>query len=250
MDIPRPRKFKLGGDNRTIWLLIMNKTLVLIALVFAFAGCTFGQPIMHNIMTTNSTPVALTIISNSAAGAASNAVYGTLGYVSGNLTGNGNFFLSFSGNTTLSGSDNFGFGGFSLHSITSGSFNIGLGDTTLGSDSSGSQNIAIGHAALSSDNGNNNVAIGVSALPNKTSGDENIAIGHLSGLQIITGSSNIDIGNFGVATDTNIIRIGSGQSDTYLAGSVHGNLAALPILALAHRHSEKWKSHLTHARKH
>jgi hypothetical protein len=40
---------------------------------------------------------------------------------------------------------------------------------------------------------------------------------------ITTGSSNIDIGNVGAATDTNIIRIGSNQTACYLAGTVYAN---------------------------
>ena len=43
----------------------------------------------------------------------------------------------------------------------------------------------------------------------------------------ITGSSNIDIGNEGVSTDTNIIRIGTYQTATYLAGTVYANGVAL-----------------------
>jgi hypothetical protein len=45
-----------------------------------------------------------------------------------------------------------------------------------------------------------------------TTGSYNIALGYAAGDNITTGSSNLDIGNVGLSTDTNIIRIGSGQA--------------------------------------
>ena len=63
-----------------------------------------------------------------------------------------------------------------------------------------------------------------------TSGSNNIARGYQTGLNITTGSSNIDIGNQGLSTDTNIIRIGSGQSQTFIAGVINGNGGGLTHL--------------------
>ena len=54
-----------------------------------------------------------------------------------------------------------------------------------------------------------------------------------AGDQITTGSSNIDIGNVGFVTDTNLIRIGSGQNQTFIAGVIHGNGTGLTNLNAA-----------------
>jgi hypothetical protein len=71
---------------------------------------------------------------------------------------------------------------------------------------------------LSNTTGNHNVATGSGALDSNTTGSENIALGDSSGSNLTTGNFNIDIGNFGVAGESGIIRIGSGQSATFIAG--------------------------------
>jgi hypothetical protein len=119
----------------------------------------------------------------------------------GNTIGTGNFFVGPSGNATTSGSYNAGIGSMALGLDTSGSYNTGFGAGALGQNQSGSYNIALGYFA----------GYGV------------------------YGSSNIDIGNNGLATDTNIIRIGFGQTQTYIAGIINGNgggLTNLPNVAL------------------
>ena len=57
-----------------------------------------------------------------------------------------------------------------------------------------------------------------------TNGNDNIALGFQAGYNF-TGSesSNIDIGNPGVTGDNNTIRIGSGQSQTFIAGVINGS---------------------------
>ena len=62
---------------------------------------------------------------------------------------------------------------------------------------------------------------GTSALRNVTTGSFNIAIGGDAGSGVTAGSNNIHIGHLGEAADSNVIRIGSGQAGTYLAGTVH-----------------------------
>jgi hypothetical protein len=61
-------------------------------------------------------------------------------------------------------------------------------------------------------------------------GSYNIALGFDAGLNITTGSSNIDIGNMGLVTDTNIIRIGSGQTQAFIAGQIVGDGSGLTNL--------------------
>lgn len=53
-----------------------------------------------------------------------------------------------------------------------------------------------------------NTANGTGALVNST-GDLNIALGFGAGVNLATGNNNIDIGNIGVTTEANIIRIGA-----------------------------------------
>jgi hypothetical protein len=120
-----------------------------------------------------------------------------------------NFFVGqLAGNTAqfgfVTGEGNSGSGVGALYSITSGSQNTADGAHTLDVNTNGSANTALGFAALSSN----------------TSGNNNTALGSQAGLNITTGSLNIDIGNAGLSTDANIIRIGTQgtQTSAYVAG--------------------------------
>jgi hypothetical protein len=156
--------------------------------------------------------------------------------------GNYNFFAgSSAGNLTMSGSgNNTGVGFQALQNNTSGAFNTAIGVNVLMKNTSGNANTADGLGALFSNtsgsynsaigldalldntSGSYNTAIGQYALFDNTNGSYNIALGYNAGYNITSGSNNIDIGNPGFLTDTNIIRIGSAQTSTYLAGnSVH-----------------------------
>jgi hypothetical protein len=129
------------------------------------------------------------------------------------------------------GSANVANGYEALFSNTSGSDNTANGVAALQDNTSGSANTAIGNGALFfNTNGSYNTADGVAALQDNTSGSNNIALGYQAGNNITTGSSNIDIGNQGFSTDTNIIRIGSGQSQTFIAGVINGNGGGLTNL--------------------
>jgi trimeric autotransporter adhesin len=164
---------------------------------------------------------------------------------------NGNYNTANGGNTLVyntSGSQNTANGFQALFSNTSGNYNTADGGNTLLYNTTGSQNTANGSEALynnttgsqntangnsalhSNTNGNNNTAIGVAALYYNTSGSANIALGVQAGNFITTGSSNICIGNVGLSTDTNIIRIGSGQTQTFIAGVINGNGGGLTNL--------------------
>lgn len=148
-----------------------------------------------------------------------------------NVGASGNFFIGGSGNPTTFGINNTANGLFALQFNTSGSFNIANGVGALYLNTSGDFNTANGFYALANNtNGSFNVADGGEALFSATSGTNNIALGYKAGYNISTGSSNIDIGNQGLSTDTNIIRIGSTQSQTYLAGVITGNGAGLTNL--------------------
>src|SRR5271169_1087154 len=53
-----------------------------------------------------------------------------------------------------------------------------------------------------------------------TTGSNNVALGYQSGSSLTTGGNNVDIGNLGVAAESNTIRIGKQgtQTATFIAG--------------------------------
>jgi hypothetical protein len=182
--------------------------------------------------------------------------------------GLGNFFAGpGAGNLTMSGNNNTAIGGAALATNTSGSFNTANGEYALNSNTSGSRNTASGYGPLwlntvghdntasgyaalwmstngcynladgvfalsQNTSGSQNTAAGYDALFNNTSGSNNIALGYQAGYKNKTGNNNIDIGNQGQASDNNIIRIGSGQTQTYLNGLVIENRTADPTNAV------------------
>jgi hypothetical protein len=105
------------------------------------------------------------------------------------------------------------------------------GEDALHYNTAGSNNTANGFQSLfNNTNGSYNVADGVNALYANTSGTNNIALGYQAGSTITNGSSNIDVGNAGLATDSNVIRIGANQTQTFLAGVISGNGGGLTNL--------------------
>jgi hypothetical protein len=122
-------------------------------------------------------------------------------------------------NTT--GSNNTATGYQSLYSNTTGSENVADGSSALANNTTGLGNVAIGDSALiANTTATANVAIGSSALINNSTGNGNTAVGDNAGSNLTTGHNNIDIG-FDVTGDPNednAIRIGNGQSATFIAG--------------------------------
>jgi len=163
--------------------------------------------------------------------------------------GTNNFFVgSGSGNGTMTtATNNLCLGRLSLAQLTTGDYNAAFGDAALWKVESGSYNVAFGGSALKfQETGSYNCAFGRSALATATSGAYNTAVGDQAANTLLTGSyntcigrlagseytaaesSNIMIYNIGVATESNIIRIGThgagaGQQDTtYIAGDITG----------------------------
>jgi hypothetical protein len=146
------------------------------------------------------------------------------------------------GNTT--GGSNTASGVAALTSNTGGSQNTAMGYTALAKNLSGGNNTAIGVSALANNTtgennnamgvgtllnnttGNQNTASGVGALQNNTTGTGNIALGPNAGINQTTGSGNIYIGNAGVATENDTIRIGSfnvvGDPNRFFVAGVRG----------------------------
>jgi hypothetical protein len=167
----------------------------------------------------------------------------TIGF---NNTANGALALS----SNLTGSDNTATGAFALQSNTTGFNNTATGAGALSNNVSGDINTACGGAALAfNTDGSNNTAIGVGALgdnilgSNNTAvgveavafnnGNNNIGLGFEAGTNLATGGNNIDVGNAGVANESNTIRIGNFQTRTFIAG-IRGRATAfanaIPVL--------------------
>ena len=130
------------------------------------------------------------------------------------------------------GTANTAVGWLSLENVTTASFNTGVGAGTLVLNS-GDQNTATGAAALllnttgnfntatgslallSNTTGNFNTAIGDSALEHNTTGDFNTALGENAGINVITASNVIAIGN-----------VGADVSNTCYIGNIFGVTSA------------------------
>jgi hypothetical protein len=117
----------------------------------------------------------------------------------GSTSGDGtNVFLGPSaGNTTMSGIRNTAIGHETIPGNTTGNDNTAIGSLALNSNTTGDLNTAVGRVALINNTGSGNTALGVGA-----------------GANLTTGSNNIDIGNAGVAAESNTIRIGTSGTQT------------------------------------
>ena len=133
--------------------------------------------------------------------------------------------------SNISGSYNTANGSDALQNNTNGKLNTADGVNALLLNISGSDNTANGSGALvNNTNGSYNTAVGSFSLYENSSGTGNTALGYEAGYNITTGNNNIDIGNQGLSTDANIIRIGDGQTQAFIAGVISGNGAGLTNL--------------------
>jgi hypothetical protein len=136
------------------------------------------------------------------------------------------------GNT---GSRNTATGSYALASFTTGSDNTANGYQTLFSNTIGNQNTATGWRALFSNTvGIANTAIGFGALSSNTGGG-NTALGIGAGGNLTTGGNNIDIGNQGVAGESDTIRIGTQgtQKATFIAGIIGAPMIVGPTVHIS-----------------
>jgi len=118
------------------------------------------------------------------------------------------------------------FGFEALSANSTGSFNTASGLQALGANGTGSHNTASGASALRfNTTGTRNTAYGNEALVSNTTGTNNIGIGFMAGLHL-TGNNNIDVGNRGAKGESDTIRIGTGQTRTFIAG-----ITGVPISA-------------------
>ncbi len=149
-----------------------------------------------------------------------------------NTTGTANTANGFQAllkNTT--GIQNTAHGSNALSSNTTASCSTANGYDALRSNTTGGKNTATGWGALElNTTGGDNTANGYEALYTNKTGGHNIALGFAAGSNLTTGSNNIDIGNVGVAGESNHIRIGTvgTQNGTFIAG-IHGVTVASAV---------------------
>jgi Chaperone of endosialidase len=117
--------------------------------------------------------------------------------------------------------------GFEALLGSSGDNNAAFGFRAL-ANGDGDDNTAIGGQALAGQTGvfiNRNTAVGAFALSILGSGglvfgpgENNIAIGHQAGSNLTTGSDNIYLSARGLANESDTIRLGRNQQQTFIAG--------------------------------
>jgi hypothetical protein len=120
-----------------------------------------------------------------------------------------------------------------LSGNTTGDRNTATGQAALRNNTTGTDNTATGSSALRvNTTGFNNTAIGHRALDNNPTGSSNIALGYFAGTNLTTGDNNIDIGNRGVAAESNTIRIGTQgtQTSTFVAGISGTAVTGRPVM--------------------
>src|SRR4029077_9419265 len=114
-------------------------------------------------------------------------------------SGFGYYTLSFD----YSGSGNTAFGALALTDNTTGNYNTASGASALELNTTGQWNTASGYRALASNtNGNNNTASGIFALEDNISGDNNTAIGEVALADNTTGSQNTASGIAALRSNT------------------------------------------------
>jgi hypothetical protein len=138
----------------------------------------------------------------------------TLGGSTFAFSPNGNVFLGFAGNPSITGSANTGIGSGALAGNTAGGGNTATGEAALfhttgsnntatgagalASNGAGVNNTAAGYQSLLNSTGSNNTVVGYQALYNNTTGGNNTALGYLSGTSStgnnLIGSNNTFLG--------------------------------------------------------
>lgn len=144
-----------------------------------------------------------------------------------NTTGNFNTATGFQALAENNGGHNTATGFQALENNMSGRNNTGIGVLVFASNQDGNNNTASGVVALGGNFiGNNNTADGFNALLNNT-GSNNIGLGFNAGRNLTTGDNNVDIGAYGVAGESNTIRIGRAavHKATHIAG-IYGTVLA------------------------
>jgi hypothetical protein len=202
---------------------LVRQTLVTSLVLLLNITPSWGQPVCAS---PGCNPTVSDAHANTAGG--TNALMNVLGFfntafgsaaLQSTSTGGGNTAV---GQNALTSNDigehNTASGAAALETNLTGSSNTAEGAGALESNTTGSFNTATGSAALiTNDTGEKNTAVGAKAL-NRSTGSRNIAIGFLAGSNLMAGNHNIYVGNPGVSSESQAIRIGTAQVQTFIAG--------------------------------
>jgi hypothetical protein len=105
--------------------------------------------------------------------------------------------------------------GFETLRLNKASNNTADGAKALQNNTTGQGNTATWvNGLLKNTTGQRNTAAGVNAMFSNTTGSNNTPLGFDAGFNLTTGGNNGDIGNFGVAAESNTIRIGTQGTQT------------------------------------
>ncbi len=132
-------------------------------------------------------------------------------------TSKANYFFGNAGNSTMSGSQNVGFGANALWQVTSGSANSAFGHSAMSKNISGNNNTAVGdNAMFANTSGSYNTIQGFYALAYNETGSYNTANGYLAGV----GSDAYYLGGYYSIADASSTYIGAYASrDSNIATS-------------------------------
>ena len=131
-----------------------------------------------------------------------------------------------------SGSGNAAFGAEALGLNTTGNNNTACGTDALLTNDTGNLNTAAGFLALANNvAGLENTAIGAKAL-RKSTGTKNIGIGFQAGVSLTSGDNNIYVGNQGAGVESQTIRIGTAQAQTFIAGVANASVGNAAIVII------------------
>lgn len=146
-----------------------------------------------------------------------------IGYETMALTGYGVFDTAIGAGALFhsSGGGNTAVGANALTANETGYNNTALGYEAIQSEVTSIDNVAVGVATFENNTtGIQNTAVGTYAFQNMTAGSGNVGLGYYAGNSLQTGTNNIYIGNPGGANENEVIRIGSGQTETYIDGTI------------------------------
>jgi hypothetical protein len=108
-----------------------------------------------------------------------------------------------------------------------GTLNTAAGAFALYSNSRGHRNTADGYEALARNTtGTDNTAAGYQAPYANITGSHNIAVGDGAGALLTSGDNNIYLGSEGADTESDTLRLGLGQTSTFIAGIANTQLSA------------------------
>jgi hypothetical protein len=165
---------------------------------------------------TANTGVGESALANNTTGTANTAVGASA--LDDNTEGDNNTAVGWKALLLNTANNNTAVGVSALKDNQGGERNTAVGRSALFSNTTGTLNTALGGSALGSNQtGGSNTAVGTDALIAST-GSSNIALGISAGSSLTSGGGNIYIGNSGVSSESDTIRVGSSQTDAFIAG--------------------------------